>query len=64
MRKMCDVIDQLRLIRLAEQRFLGLWAVEQAIILPGLDRIAAAVYSAGAGNFDPQVNFGEQRDDK
>lgn len=35
--------DQLRETRTAERRFLSLWAMEQAVILPALDRVAAAL---------------------
>lgn len=44
MRDLSAVAEQLRAVRAAEQRFLRLWAmeaVEQAIVLPGLDRVAA-----------------------
>lgn len=44
MRDLSAVAEQLRAVRAAEQRFLRLWAreaVEQAILLPALDRVAA-----------------------
>ncbi|HEY2587607.1 MAG TPA: hypothetical protein VGI81_17810 [Tepidisphaeraceae bacterium] len=43
MRDLSAVAEQLRAVRAAEQRFLRLWAmeaVEQAILLPVLDRVA------------------------
>jgi hypothetical protein len=41
--EMSDVAERLRQVRAARQRFLRLWVVEQALILPGLDRIAADI---------------------
>jgi hypothetical protein len=42
--EMVDVAEKLRQVRSARQRFLHLWAIEQALILPGLDRVAADIY--------------------
>jgi hypothetical protein len=42
-RDISAVVQQLRAVRTAERNFMGLWAVEQAIILPALDRVAADV---------------------
>ena len=42
MRHLSAVAEQLRAVRAAEQRFLRLWAMEameQAILLPALDRV-------------------------
>ena len=41
------VAEQLRQVRAAQQDFLGLWVVEEALILPGLDRVAADINGAG-----------------
>ncbi|HEY8747537.1 MAG TPA: hypothetical protein VIM11_06175 [Tepidisphaeraceae bacterium] len=41
MRDLTGVVEQLRSVRLAQQKFLQMWAVEQTVILPGLDRVAA-----------------------
>jgi predicted component of type VI protein secretion system len=46
MRDLSAVARQLRATRRAQLKFLGLWAVEQALVLPALDRVAADV----AGN--------------
>lgn len=43
MRDLSAVAEQLRAVRAAERRFLRLWAraaVEQAIVMPALDRVA------------------------
>jgi hypothetical protein len=40
------VVERLRAVREAERKFLKLWAVEQAVIVPGLDRVAADIESA------------------
>lgn len=49
MNELAGVLDRLREVRAAERRFLGLWAVEQEVILPGLDRVAADM-----NDIDPQ----------
>jgi hypothetical protein len=51
--EMNRVIEQLHRARAARATFFCLWAVEQVVILPGLDRFAADINSAGAtiGNF-------------
>jgi hypothetical protein len=41
------VANQLRQVRAAQQHFFGLWVVEEALILPGLDRVAADINGAG-----------------
>ena len=50
MSDLASVAKQLRQVRMAEERFLGLWAVEQAIILPALDRVAADIHRVGHGS--------------
>ena len=44
------VLERLRSVRTAERKFLQLWAVEQAVIAPGLDRVAADIESAAVGS--------------
>jgi hypothetical protein len=47
------VVERLRAVREAERKFLKLWAVEQAVIVPGLDRVAADIEAAAmAGHWD------------
>lgn len=48
MRDISAVAEQLRAVRTAQRNFLGLWAMEQAIILPALDRVAADVDASGS----------------
>lgn len=43
MRDLVLVAQQIRAVRKARQQFLKLWAMEQAIIYPGLDRVAEDV---------------------
>ena len=46
MRDLSTVVDQLRTVRAAQRKFLGMWAVEEAVIQPALDRMAADLASA------------------
>ena len=58
MRDLTGVAEQLRNVREAEKRFLRIWAMEQSVIVPGLDRVAADIDSAAMGDFfvqDPGV---------
>ena len=41
MRDLTGVVEQLRNVREAQRKYLQLWAVEQAVIVPALDRVAA-----------------------
>ena len=50
MEDLSGVVERLRAVRDAERRFLQLWAVEQAVIVPGLDKVAADIESAVAGS--------------
>ena len=43
MRELTEVVEQLKEVRLARRRFLSCWAVEQTVILPALDRVAADI---------------------
>jgi hypothetical protein len=38
---MAAVAERLRLVRAARRKFLRLWAVEQAVVEPLIDRVAA-----------------------
>jgi hypothetical protein len=40
-RDMAAVAERLRLVRAARRKFLRLWAIEQAMVEPLLDRVAA-----------------------
>ena len=46
------VVERLRAVRKAQRKFLELWAVEEAVIVPGLDRVAADIESAGTDWWD------------
>lgn len=52
MRDLSAVAVRLREVREAELHFLGLWATEEALVWPGLDRVAAGLDAAesAAGN--------------
>jgi hypothetical protein len=59
-RDISAVVEQLRAVRLAQRKFVGLWALEQEIIFPALDRVVADM-NAGAseyylGNSDSLLN--------
>jgi len=55
------VLERLRSVRTAERKFLQLWAVEQAVIVPGLDRVAADIESAAVGSsfWEPPAMSGD-----
>ena len=54
------VVERLRAVRKAERKFLELWAVEEAVIVPGLDRVAADIESAETNWWDaPAINGNE-----
>ena len=46
MRDLSAIAEQLRNVQKARRRFLQLWAVEAAVIHPGLDRVAQALDGA------------------
>ena len=46
MRELSAVAERLRVVRDAELRFLGLWATQEALVLPGIDRLAAGLAGA------------------
>jgi hypothetical protein len=46
-REWTELADVLKKVRLAEQKFLGSWAVEESLIRPGLDRVAADITDSG-----------------
>lgn len=67
MRDLCEVAEQIRAVRQAQRKFLELWAMEQAVVHPGLDRMAADVEKICSGArpialFD--LNEGAGRDDE
>jgi hypothetical protein len=64
-REISAVVDQLRAVRQAKRQFMGLWTLEQAIILPALDRVAADVNAVAqpAGDFDGYSSFNEYAGD-
>lgn len=64
MRKISEVAEQLRVVRQARQRFLRLWAVEQELISPGLDRVAADVDAACAADLNMTINSRRPSADK
>lgn len=45
-RDLSEVTAKIRAVREARRKFLRLWAMEQAVIAPGLDRIAAEIEAA------------------
>ena len=49
MRDYLELAAQIRAVREARRRFMRLWAMEQAVIRPGLDRIAGDVEASGDG---------------
>jgi hypothetical protein len=55
-RDLVVVAAQIRQVRAARQKFLRLWAMEQAIVHPGLDRMAADV-EAALGSAGPISSF-------
>lgn len=67
MRDLCEVASQIRAVRDARRKFLKLWAIEQAVVHPGLDRMAADVETicSGARPILPSdLNEGVGRDDE
>ena len=52
-RDMSEVAERLRLVRRASRRFLRLWAVDQAMVEPLLDRLADDLASAEPGARGP-----------
>jgi hypothetical protein len=67
-RDLSSVADQLRAVRAAEQRFLKLWAreaVEHAIVLPALDRMADDLqgYDGFSGPITPFLLNGDAAPD-
>ena len=47
MRDISLVAEQLRLVRQAERKFRGLWTIEQCLVHPALDRLAADADAVG-----------------
>jgi hypothetical protein len=46
-RELSELAEQLRSVRQAQRRFLQRWAVESALIHPGLDRVVADLDADG-----------------
>lgn len=46
MDELTDLTEKLRTVRFAQQQFLIFWAMEEAVIYPGLDRISADLSAA------------------
>ena len=61
MRELSEVAALIRAVREAQRKFLRLWAMELAVIHPGLDRIAQDV-DAASGGARPITHF-ELNDD-
>ena len=55
------VAEQLRQVRAAQQHFLGLWAIEEALILPGLDRVAADINGVGRAGASRNASGADDR---
>lgn len=47
MRDLSEVAAQIRAVREARRKFLRLWAMEQAVIDPALDRVAKDLEAGG-----------------
>jgi hypothetical protein len=50
LREWTELADMLKKVRSAEQKFLGCWAVEEVLIRPGIERVAADITQ---GSCDP-----------
>ena len=46
MRDLAEVAERLRLVRRARRKFLKLWAIDQALVEPAVDRLAADLTAA------------------
>ena len=68
MRDITAVAEQLRLARQARKKFMSLWTLEQNLIHPGLDRMAADVEAAapliGADNSTASLQTEPDHDDE
>jgi hypothetical protein len=66
-RDLSEVAAQIRSVREARQKFLRLWAMEQSVIHPALDRMADDVEAASGGERPTTMirfNDSAARDDK
>ena len=65
---MAAVAERLRLVRAARRKFLKMWAIEQAMVEPLLDRLAADLAPLGPepadGGADEPVHGGPPLADK
>ena len=46
MRDLAELAERLRLVRRARRKFLKLWAIERALVEPGVERLAADLVGA------------------
>ena len=56
MRDMAEVAERLRLVRKASRRFLRLWAVDQAMVEPLVDRLADDLERSGGEPRGPALH--------
>ena len=63
-RDMAAVAEQLRLVRAARRKFLRLWAIEQEMVGPLLDRVAADLGATDASATAGPVHGPRPRADK
>jgi hypothetical protein len=59
-RDLAEVAERLRLVRQARRKFLKMWAIDQALVEPLVDRLAADL--AGADLSDPPAFEGPVHD--
>jgi hypothetical protein len=55
MQRLAEVAQRLREVREAHERFLALYAVEVALVEPGVEQIAADISGVHGGEDDPDV---------
>ena len=58
-RDLAGVAERLRAVKNARRRFLRLWGIEQALVEPMLDRVAADVEQAQEEDDDDDATAGE-----
>ena len=63
-RDMAAVAERLRLVRAARRKFLRLWAIEQAMVEPLLDRVAADLGAADEAPATQPVHDSRPQADK
>ena len=55
MERLAELAQRLRAVREAHERFLALYAVEVAMVEPGIDRVATDVMGANTSDDDPDM---------